>query len=711
MKNSIKKLIFSFWALTIITAVTFEDSISDRVNIPVIEITAQAEESDFTFDLSTGTITGFTGNSTVVSVPSYINGSKVNIIDSEAFAGCSFLTNVIIPSGVISIGDRAFSGCSNLSDISIPSTVSHIGSSAFENTKWLENKKAENPLVISGNILIDGSECKGDILIPDSVTYISENAFSDCQSLTGVIFSNQSKPINIDSHAFYNCKGLKYIEIPQTVLNIGSYSFADCTDLKTVSFSESTPGIGIGGSVEYYAYSVSLNEPVYSASNKLLINRSDFNAVGQNVYALNLNNSTEENGLSEENENNSIGKYAFSGCKSLESIAIPDSVNIICENAFEECIDLKIINIPSEVSEICKNAFYGCSSLETVTIPKNVSVIGGYAFEGTPWLESKRNENPLVVINKILIDGKYCTGNVVIPENVGTIGDYAFYNCTKTDSIEIPYSVTSIGYSPFSESVLQNKVFFMRSENEMSEVKIKDETELFKTIKPVFGHRHIKGYSLALDGTLKARAVFDYEIDLSDGWTVNEIPFSTTDRIITYDVAAKNFSDKIVIKHGENVISSFSVADMLDKYKCLESTNSIASAIEKYCTAAFQYFSEQPVDDYSSSWDIIKNSIEVKEFNNSVNYIGSSLLLKSGTILRHYYKKNFPGASEKNGVFYIDRTVPAHMFSDTNIFCVNDFIYKVLENADSTSDYKNLCSALYMYGEASREYLSAQNPD
>ncbi len=75
--------------------------------------------------------------------------------------------------------------------------------------------------------------------------------------------------------------------------------------------------------------------------------------------------------------------------------------------------------------------------------------IGNDAFDEIPWLEAKRKENPLVIVNGILIDGKACAGNVVIPEGVTEIQNHAFLKCESLTTITIPKSVTEIGEDAF----------------------------------------------------------------------------------------------------------------------------------------------------------------------------------------------------------------------------------------------------------------------
>ena len=144
-----------------------------------------------------------------------------------------------------------------------------------------------------------------------------------------------------------------------------------------------------------------------------------------------------------------IGYNVFPNCTSLESITIPKGVTSIGYNAFENCTSLKSVTIPEGVNSIIDEAFQNCTSLTSVTIPKSVNYFGGKVFYNTPWLEKKQNENPLVVVNKILIDGKKASGEVSIPENVTYIGKKAFEGCDNLTSVTIPKGVTSIGAYAF----------------------------------------------------------------------------------------------------------------------------------------------------------------------------------------------------------------------------------------------------------------------
>ncbi|MDO4725643.1 MAG: leucine-rich repeat domain-containing protein [Porphyromonadaceae bacterium] len=194
-----------------------------------------------------------------VNIPDTVvlNGNKhaVKGIGNTAFANCSELTSVMIPSTVTKIGEGAFVDCSKLANITLPSTINTIGKEAFF-----------------------GCAAFTVIEIPASVKFIGELSFIGCRSLTainvdeanteyksenGVLFSKNGSKIyrypvaksgetysiptsvtSIEKGTFNGCVALNKIEIPQGTTSIGAYSFDGCTALKSISVPSDVTFIG-----------------------------------------------------------------------------------------------------------------------------------------------------------------------------------------------------------------------------------------------------------------------------------------------------------------------------------------------------------------------------------------------------------------------------------------------------------------------------------
>ena len=161
-------------------------------------------ESDFTaIPINNNTavrITGYTGTSTDVNIPSTFLGLPVVEIGGNAFEyrfGRRRLTSVTIPNSVTTIGGRAFHG-NQLTSVVIPNSVTTIGGGAF-----------------GGNQLTS-------IVIPNSVTTIGGSAFN-ANRLTSITLPNNIRTI----YAYtFNSNRLTEVVIPNSVREIQNSAFA-----------------------------------------------------------------------------------------------------------------------------------------------------------------------------------------------------------------------------------------------------------------------------------------------------------------------------------------------------------------------------------------------------------------------------------------------------------------------------------------------------
>ncbi len=341
------------------------------------------------------------------------------IIGYSVSNGTATDSHIFIPSfyndlPVIYIDGYAFQYCESLKEITIGNSVISIGFNYF----------------IWGNEYcgaFSGCTSLEEINIPDSVTYIGLFTFSGCTSLENITIPNSVT--SIDEGAFSGCKRLKEITIPDGVTSIGSGAFYDTA---------------------YYNDAYNWKNDVLYIGNCLIEAKDTLSGSYQITPGTKL-----------------IADLAFSGCKSLEKITIPDSVTSIGIEAFYGCTSLESITIPASVTSIGDGAFEDCTSLTEITIGRGVTSIGYEAFENCTSLKGvyindiaswcnidfkDYSANPLVYAGNLYLKGQLVT-NLEIPDGVTAIKDYVFEGFGSLKEIIIPDSVTSIGELTFYNCV------------------------------------------------------------------------------------------------------------------------------------------------------------------------------------------------------------------------------------------------------------------
>lgn len=258
-----------------------------------------------------------------------------HVTDDTVFRGCTGLTTLVVNSshtfqfpnlnitsltlnqGVTRISEGAFLG-NDFTSVTIPNTVTSIGTSAFNST----------PLT--------------SIVIPNSVTSIGGNAFRNCTSLTSATLPNGITQIR--EGTFYGCTSLGSVTIPSSVTSIDKQAFKGCTSMTTLDYNA-------------------------------------VNASYQNIHYLNDDN-------------------PFSGC-GIRTVNVNDGVEKIPQYFMYNRSSLRYVNIGDTVTSIYGSAFNGCSGLQSITITAQVppSLYGANQFANT-------NDCPVYVPGDRILDYK-----------------------------------------------------------------------------------------------------------------------------------------------------------------------------------------------------------------------------------------------------------------------------------------------------------------
>jgi hypothetical protein len=417
-------------------------------------LTPGEAHAQFLFVTNNGsiTITGYTGPSGNVVIPTETNGLPVTSIGDFAFSSGSglpvsgsprpgpvprlrvdsipssqvLLPRAVIPHAVIPRG---------ITSVTIPGSVTNIGQLAFFSCTNLTRATMSNGLVSIGDGAFYGCTRLPQVTIPASVATIGNSAFYFCTNLAGIKIPNGVA--SIGDFAFFGCASLVSAGVGSGVTNIGPAAFSRCPKL---------PAITVAPANSNYA---SLNGVLFD---KNLDTLEAYPGGKTGIYII-------------PNRVAVIATDAFNFCTKLTSVTIPNTVASIEPNAFNYCDKLTSAVIPNSVTNLGLAAFVGCTNLTSVTIGSGVTniVVGSYggtfsvcprllSFTVSPQNACYRGTNG-VLFNKSMTTLLECpagrSGIYVIPNGVTSIADGAFEACAKLSNVTIPNTVASIGSGSF----------------------------------------------------------------------------------------------------------------------------------------------------------------------------------------------------------------------------------------------------------------------
>jgi len=271
----------------------------------------------------------------------FVIPDSVKMIADEAFAGCSYLKEIIIPDGIQEID---VSHCSNLSSIFLPKSINEVWGRLFEEIIV----DSENPCLTSEDGVLYNKEKTVLIrypakrkterfVIPDSVEKIGNHAFAECSYLKEVIIPDGIQEMN--GSMFYYCSSLLRIFLPKSVNEVDDLMWVDVEEII-----------------------VDLNNPSLTSEDGVLYDK-------EKTVLIRYPSKRKTKRFVIPDSVEMIDNDAFCGCSYLQEIIIPDGVTHIGECAFLNCCSLEKLRIPEKCTYLGEDSLVGCDNLQEIIIP------------------------------------------------------------------------------------------------------------------------------------------------------------------------------------------------------------------------------------------------------------------------------------------------------------------------------------------------------
>lgn len=254
-----------------------------------------------------------------------------------------------------------------------------------EDNAPVENLTASAGLSVDadGVLTYSGGTFSGAAVIPAEAKTIPAGIFNNSR-VTGITFESDSQLTAIAKGAFEDSM-ITSIIIPKGVTEISEAAFKNTTSLTAVELEE-------GSRLTTVGKEAFLNSGI-----------TTFNA----RYVT------------------SIGNSAFSGCKNLANLDLPN------------------------VGSIDNYAFNGCSSLGNIAFSSSISYIGRMAFAGSKMTSVNLGGCQSLSMGDSVFEANSFLKTVILPDELDEIPNRAFYNCVKLSDLTIGIGTQTIGESAF----------------------------------------------------------------------------------------------------------------------------------------------------------------------------------------------------------------------------------------------------------------------
>ncbi len=410
--------------------------------------------------------------------------SKAVTIGDRAFENASLLTSTFLANNKVltSLGASAFAGCSELKTVHIPSGITIIPSYAFADCTSLTTVTFAKDTAVTeiSKGAFSGVSSLAAISLPYTTAHIKDEAFKGCTSLISISFHKNLKQIH--NEAFAGCTSLSEFTVPTNVEYLGMGVISGCTSLEKLT-------------VPYIGETMSTNNRI-----NFLFGALEAETTGLVPVSLKEIEVTQTLDLDESEEivQNEIPDYAFYDCVGLVKTTLVEGVTQIGEYAYGNCYALPELPFkgvggrPFEgIEAVGKYAFSNCTSLTSADIPSTLVNIGDGVLTGCTALTtfevdsfrvtSEESELPVSNFGKLFGSPEPQQNKEYIPASITTIKvnsrtiegnkipTNAFYGFTGATQFVFPESVivNSLGANAFRDCLALNFIPYVDSLSEI----------------------------------------------------------------------------------------------------------------------------------------------------------------------------------------------------------------------------------------------------
>ncbi len=251
--------------------------------------------------------------------------------------------------------------------------------------KWEQEPASSASFTVDEKGVLTAAEASGDVVIPErvngvTVTQIGQRVFEKNQEITSVSLPDTVQLVGYA--AFDGCKNLQAVDLGEGVQRIHENAFRNCSALESIKFPASLRSISSDVFKNTGLRSVSLNKV------------------------------------------ESVGDYAFKGCKQLSSLDL-GVVRAFGRSVFQDCVALTEVSLPETVAGSGIELFGGCTALAKVDLPESGIALQYNAFVGTPCAAAADNrQDGLLIIDGYLFGANEKfkgTSVLTLPEGIVSV--------------------------------------------------------------------------------------------------------------------------------------------------------------------------------------------------------------------------------------------------------------------------------------------------